>query len=496
MIREEAEVAIIGTGFGGTLMALILQRIGLKPLLIEKGTHPRFAIGESSTPLANLAFAHLCRAYDLPRLLPLSKYGSWHKTYPEIACGLKRGFSFFKHHPNQCFQPRPDHANELLVAASRRDEIGDTHWFRADFDHFLVQEAQAADIPYFDRTQVSPIEQRQGWLLRGKRQDEEIEVKVRFLIDASGPTSVLMRTLGIDCSPQGLRTRSWTVFSHFADVALWEGRLADAGGDVEGHPFHCDDAALHHVLDDGWIWMLRFNNGLTSAGVVMNSEEKAPTHAPSPEMVWQQTLSQFPSIANQFAGAEAVRPFTHIGRLQRRARLTAGKNWVILPHTAYFIDPLLSTGIARTLLGIERLARIFEAHWGRSSMASQLRNYHTILQREVGFVDQLVHGLQRSFRHFDLFVAYSMYYFAGATFSEHRFSKGIASYQDEFLFSHHVPFRTAVSRGYKTLLELSKRQHIPSDLTTAFAKRVAEDIKGYNIAGLCDPGKKNMYPYQ
>jgi FADH2 O2-dependent halogenase len=28
-----------------------------------------------------------------------------------------------------------------------------------------------------------------------------------------------------------------------------------------------DDAALHHVFDGGWVWVLRFNNGITSAGV-------------------------------------------------------------------------------------------------------------------------------------------------------------------------------------------------------------------------------------
>ncbi len=50
--------------------------------------------------------------------------------YPQIACGLKRGFTFF-HQEDQ-----------LLVAASPHDDIADTHWYRADVDHFLVREAQ------------------------------------------------------------------------------------------------------------------------------------------------------------------------------------------------------------------------------------------------------------------------------------------------------------------------------------------------------------------
>src|SRR5262249_47253799 len=143
MIREHADVAILGAGFAGSLMALVLQRLGRRPVLLERGSHPRFAIGESSTPLANLALEELSRTYGLERLFPLTEYGRWQRSYPELACGLKRGFSFFQHRAGRPFTTSPDHANELLVAASPADEVGDTHWFREHFDHFLVREAEA-----------------------------------------------------------------------------------------------------------------------------------------------------------------------------------------------------------------------------------------------------------------------------------------------------------------------------------------------------------------
>src|SRR5437870_5781735 len=47
-------VAIVGSGFAGSLLARILAVQGHGVALLERGTHPRFAIGESSTPLANL----------------------------------------------------------------------------------------------------------------------------------------------------------------------------------------------------------------------------------------------------------------------------------------------------------------------------------------------------------------------------------------------------------------------------------------------------------
>ncbi len=35
----------------------------------------------------------------------------------------------------------------------------------------------------------------------------------------------------------------------------------------EDDTFDGDDAAQHHVLADGWMWMLRFDCGITSVGI-------------------------------------------------------------------------------------------------------------------------------------------------------------------------------------------------------------------------------------
>src|SRR4051812_13632066 len=95
--RTDFDIAIVGSGFGGSLLAMIARRLGRSVILLERGQHPRFAIGESSTPLANLLLEEMAHRYELPRLLPLVKWGSWQKTYPSLGCGLKRGFSFFHH---------------------------------------------------------------------------------------------------------------------------------------------------------------------------------------------------------------------------------------------------------------------------------------------------------------------------------------------------------------------------------------------------------------
>jgi FADH2 O2-dependent halogenase len=487
IVREEADVLVLGAGFAGALMALIVRRLGLRVVLVEKGRHPRFAIGESSTPIANLVLEQLAHTYDLPRLVPLTEYGRWQAAYPELACGLKRGFTFVRHEAGGPFAPRTDHANELLVAASPGDEVGDTHWFREQFDQFIVTEAQAAGVPYHDQAEVVSLEHGLGWRVRATRPDGELHIAATFLIDATGPSGLLPRMLGIEAGPETLRTNSWSIFSHFTGVELWQDVLLECGGRIDDHPYHCDHAALHHVLDEGWIWVLRFNNGVTSAGIMYDGERRPADRDANPEAEWESLLRRYSSLGRQFARAHPVRPFTRTGRLQRQARRVAGDDWAMLAHAAYFLDALFSSGNAHSLLTIERLARAFAGHWGKPSLKTELAAYQAALLREVDFLDRLVHGCYRVFDRFDLLAPFTMYYFAGAIRSEEQRQQGLAGERDEFLFSHHPPFREAFERGYERLLA--------GPPAAEYERQVARDIAPYNRAGLCDPGKRNMYPY-
>ena len=53
-MKGSFDIAIVGSGFSGSLLAILCRRLGRSVVLIERGSHPRFAIGESSSPLANL----------------------------------------------------------------------------------------------------------------------------------------------------------------------------------------------------------------------------------------------------------------------------------------------------------------------------------------------------------------------------------------------------------------------------------------------------------
>src|SRR5690606_24549842 len=158
---------------------------------------------------------------------------------------------------------------------------------------------------------------------------------------------------------------SRSLYAHFTNVASWHDWLAQRGAKVDDHPFNCDHAALHQILDEGWMWQLRFQNGTTSVGFMLDAARCPLDPHSTPLDEWRWWLLQYPSLAEQFAEAQVVQPESGLrrtGRIQRWTRKSAGSDWVMLPHTAGFIDPLHSTGIAHTLSGIERIADTLGRH--------------------------------------------------------------------------------------------------------------------------------------
>lgn len=205
---------------------MIARRAGRSVLLLEKGAHPRFAIGESSVPLANLFLDELADRYDLPRLKPLTKWGTWQQSYPGLARGLKRGFSFY-HHTLGAAEDARDRERQLLVAASPNDAIADTHWYRADLDQFLVREAEAMGVDYQDRVSLRRMsESGDGVTIEGERFGKPVHFRSQFLVDATGPRGFVPCALGLpeDVFPDFPQTQA--VYTHFSNVAQFSGIAA------------------------------------------------------------------------------------------------------------------------------------------------------------------------------------------------------------------------------------------------------------------------------
>jgi FADH2 O2-dependent halogenase len=464
-LKREFDLAIVGAGFGGSLMAMIAHQLGLSVVLLEQGRHPRMAIGESTTPLSNLLLEKLSAAYDLPRIAPLAKWGSWQRTYPQIACGLKRGFTFF--HQD----------DELLVAASPRDDIADTHWYRADVDHFLVKEAQRLGIDYRDGVRIESLEfAEDGATIIGRAGEEAFHLHAGLLIDATGPRGFLHRRLRLEESPLPGLPATESLYSHFTGVAR-----SETAGDAP--PYPVDDAAVHHIFEGGWVWVLRFNNGVTSAGVAATRRVAEELALSEGEPAWQRLLERLPGLQSQFKYASACQPFRHMPAISFRSSTMAGRRWAMLPSAAGFVDPLLSTGFALTLTGIERLAQIIHKHRDSADLVAQLQGYAQETNGDLLAASRLIGALYATMADFSSFTAVSLLYFAAVSFAETAHRLGKAELAPGFLLRRHPSFGPAS----RLLLE---RAYKPDG---AFAADVQRLIEPFNVGGFGDPARHNRY---
>ena len=474
-MEHRADIAVVGGGFGGALMAMVARRMGHSVLLIEKGTHPRFAIGESSTPLANLFLQQIVEQYDLPELLAFRRWGEWQRKYPNIGCGLKRGFSFFHHNLGQEFYDDENRSRQLLVAASPRDEVADTHWYRSDFDQHLIGEAQRLGVEYFDQTELTELrESAEEVTLRGHRVGEAVEFRTGFVVDATGPRGCLFRLLGLAKRELPLMPSTSGLFAHFKNVGAWPS--------AEGVPYPVEDAAVHHVFDGGWVWMLKFNNGITSAGVAAVKPRAESLQLCEGRTGWDRLLGLLPSLGEQFRGAESVGDFVFARELSFCTSNLAGNRWALLPSAAGFVDPLLSTGFPLTLLGIQRLAKLLSA-WPSEA---ELEAYRCQTLAELDQVSHLVGALYASMDDFEVFTALTQLYFAAVSFSEtaHRLAK--PKLAGAFLLCDHPAFGLATREICNLVVARGRRDEVLG--------RIAETIEPFNVAGLADAAKRNWYP--
>ncbi len=470
------QVVVVGSGFAGSLMAMIARRLGFSVGLIERGRHPRPIIGESSTPLADLILAEIADEHDLPFLRPFCKWGSWQAAHPEIACGLKRGFTFYQHEPGRPFSRDAALRRQLLVGASPEDRIADTHWYRADFDHYLVRQAVALGVDYQEGTELQEAEETaDGMRLTGRRAGQAVSLTADFAVDASGPRGFLHRALRLPEKPIAGFPATQTLYSHFAGVAP----LSDAFT-AGSPPYPPEAAAVHHVFPGGWVWILKFNNGVTCAGVVATDAVAARLRLADGESGWRRQVQELPTLGESFGAARPIRPFAWVPRLPFQSAVVTGRRWALLPSAAGFADPLLSTGFPLALLGIQRLARLLPG-LDRPESAAALGDYGRLTTLEFEAAARLIRALYGAMDQFERFKDLSLLYFAAASFSEAARRLGKTELAPDFLLCRHPVFGPQL------------RAFCESDLPDP-GGRIREAIEPFDVAGLTDRARDPWYP--
>lgn len=492
--QKPYDFLIVGSGFAGSITAMALAKSGFKVCLIERGKHPRFTIGESSTPIADMILRDLAEDYDLPFLKKLSRYGEWQKNYPEIVCGLKRGFSYYHHQKGKPFESDEFHAHELLVAASENDQNSDTNWLRSDVDHFLVEKVKASQVDYLDQCKIETVVRNKDeelWTIGVKKNQDLSTLNTSWIIDATGSSAFSEKFLGTRSSSDGFETHSSAIYSHFEGVDYWSSYLENRSFHTADYPYKPDYSALHHIIDEGWMWMLRFNNGLLSAGLMFDDSVNDFTTG-TPEKLWNRVKVSYPSIKTIFEKGQYAKVPGQIfktGRLQRKLNKMYGDGWLTLNHTAGFVDPLHSTGIAHTLTGVEKILNVF-SKIEKNGIEKHLQKIEIEFNKELSVIDIMVSSCYLSRSCPALFNAVVMLYFiASIRYEQERLAGRIP---DTFLCAGDPVLSKLIVQTHSEVKMLMKKD-LSSKQVRGLIQKIKSRIKPYNPVGLMNLSNNNMY---
>ena len=393
------DVAIIGAGMAGGILGSVLARNGLKVLLLDAGTHPRFAVGESTIPQTSVMTQIIAERYQVPEVASLSDF---HKIRTVISpmSGQKRNFGFVYHEEGKPQDPKQINQEVIPVGV-------EAHLFRQDVDAYFYHLAvrYGADGMLATRIADVEIDPDAGVELLTDRQER---FRARYIVDASGFRSPLAEKLGLRDEPTRARHHSRTLFTHMVGVSRFDD-TETARPHNQNVPWH--EGTLHHVFDGGWLWVIPFDNHdgalntLCSVGLTVD-ERVFPKPDLPPEREFQEFLSRFPEIAVQFENARAVRPWVSTTRLQYSSHTTVGDRYCLTAHASGFIDALYSRGLTNTMDVVNSLAhRLIEAARSGDWSTERFKYLDAQQQGLFGVHDDLVYCSFVAFRHYPLWNA-------------------------------------------------------------------------------------------
>jgi len=406
--NSKYNVAIIGTGIGGSTLAAALARQGLSVIMFEGSIHPRFTIGESMILETSECMRALAEFYDVPELAYFSSENYY--DYIGTSHGVKRHFSFVHHTPGQ----KTDIHRSLQAVIPKLPYGHEIHIHRQDSDYLLTSIAISYGATILQGTPVKDV----------KINPEGVEVvtdkatyHAEYIVDAGGIRSLLADKFG--WRHRNLQAHTRTIYTHMVDVPCFND--VSLSREQYGFPFRLSEGTLHHIFKGGWLWVIPFNNHpratnpLCSIGLQLDPRLYPLRTDLTPEEEFYAFIKQFPDIAAQLKYARPVRAFTRTDRLQYSAQHVVGDRFALLAHAVGFIDPLYSKGLYVTHMSVMLLAHLLlQAHQTGDYSAAFFKPLEDQTLNYIAMHDRLVANSFKSWSNYKLWSVYSVLWLLGA----------------------------------------------------------------------------------
>ena len=348
------DVLIIGGGPGGSCAAAFARKHGLRTLVVEQCTFPRFRIGESLLPMCNGL---------------LRETGAWTKV--ESAGFIpKYGAVFYQ---NNCEVAKVvDFSNGLVPGLDYTYQVE-----RSKFDALLLNHAASLGAEVWLKTTVRSV------ATVGDTQCIEVKgptgirtVSARWVLDASGREATFLAKQSRPMDPPLLPKRL-AVFSHFHGVARPAGK--DAGSTVVVR------------LAQGWFWLIPIDKERTSVGLVTTPGAMRASGL-APDEFFRSEVAQSPRLRELLGNAEAAMAFQVTSDFSYFREDLAEARLVLVGDAAGFFDPIFSSGVYMSMHSAKAAVELVARAHGQSRPLSRrdCRQYTRKIKKHAGVFHRLI----------------------------------------------------------------------------------------------------------
>lgn len=330
---EEYEVAILGGGLAGLTLALQLKktRPSIKVLVIEKQKHPvpeaAHKVGESTVEISAHYFRDILGLGEHLQTQQLPKFG------------LR---FFFSTNGNKDITQRVElgHAlpPPLCVETYQLD--------RGRMENALGCELLQQEIAFLSGCKVQQISlqpESDFHRVRIHQDGSDREIQARWVVDASGRSSLLKRQLGLAKDVEHKANAAWFRVKYPIDIDKWS-------DDPNWHARILESErrlSTNHLMGPGyWVWLIPLGSGSISIGIVTDADMHPFEEINRFERAMAWLYKHEPQCA------EAIEE--HLDKIQdfrvmkdycfSSEQVYSDERWCLTGEAGVFLDPFYSPG--------------------------------------------------------------------------------------------------------------------------------------------------------
>lgn len=396
---KKYDVVIFGSGIAGSLTALPLAQEGFKVLVVELQGHPRFVIGESTTPTMSLHMRELSKKYNIPELYYITQYIEGKE--PKGHCDFPKSHFWFSWN-----QEGKEHKleDELMMEVLPPPIGPDVHMMRKITDEYMVSLYPKYGVDYVDFTSLEDYaDNGDGYDLKllHRKKNEKSAVKARYIVDATGHATFFAKKLGylVEKEKMTHKTKTATIYNHFKleDLPMIDNLL---DGNSKYFRIKRHYGTQHHCFPGGWMWVIPFGRELVSVGLIFDRNHIESNMNLSPEEEFYSFIKKYPTIEKHLGKLVPMGTFVRKNPTQIQSTHVVGDRIILTPHASSFIDALYSTGMVQSASFIRNFIPVIsKALRDNDFNKKHFQPIEDAFFRDIKRTDLLVSASLESFRH-------------------------------------------------------------------------------------------------